>query len=226
MAEVVDAPLGLGGVTMPPPPPAGPPPGASEPASSAGMGGGQKVAIGAAVAGVVALFGFMALNTGPDHDRQRQIAAGEQAIEAELAATTTAPATMTTTAAPTTSAAPAQDAYAPVDVDRFCKGGLGVATFELRLAAAIADGDFPELVGLVRDRRAGWNGDVDTMSSGAAPILVNDIQQYRQGYDQLFDAVSNSGSLDEVYAKVDRVTLARSTNAAQLVGAQIEFACE
>ena len=101
-----------------------------------------------------------------------------------------------------------------------------MATFELRLAAAIADGNFPELAGLVRDRRAGWNGDVDTMSSGAAPILVNDIQQYRQGYDQLFDAVASSGNMDEVYAKVDRVALARSTNAAQQVGAQVEFECE
>jgi hypothetical protein len=189
------------------------------------MGTGQKVAIGGAVAVVLGLFGFMALNTGPDHSRQRQIDAGERAIEAELAATTTAPPT-TTTAVPTTTAAPAQDVYAPVDVDRFCQGGLGVATFELRMAAAIADGDFAELEGLVRDRRAGWNGDVDTMSSGAAPTLVDEIEQYRTGYDQLFDAVASSGSMDEVFGKVDQVTLAKSTNAARQVGAQIEFECE
>jgi len=184
------------------------------------------VLIGGAVAAVIALFGFMAVNTGPDAEREQELAAKEAAIEAELGTTTAPKPTTTTSPSVTTTAAPAQDAYSPVDVARFCQGGLGVSTFELRLAAAIADGDFGEVTGLVRDRRAGWNGDLDTMSSGAAPILVDDIARYRQGYDLLFDAIDSSSSLDEAYGKIDRVTLARATNAAKQVGAQVEFECK
>lgn len=221
-AEVVDSPLGLGDATLPPLPP--PPSGADRAASGAagGMGTGQKVMIGGAVVAVVALFGFMAVNTGPDEERERSIAAKEAAIEAELDATT-APAS--TTAAPTTTAAASPDAYAPVDVDRFCQGGLAVATFELRLAAAIADQDFGELTGLVAERRAAWGGDVTTMASGAAPILVNDIDLYRRGYDQFFDAITSSSTMEEASTKFDRLALVRSTNAAQEVGAQVEFEC-
>lgn len=222
---------GLPPTSLPPTGPAGAagpalPAGPGAPGPTTGLATGQKVLIGGAVAAVVALFGFMAINTGPDREREQELAAKEAAIEAELG-TTTAPKSTTTTspAAPTTDP-PAQDAYSPVDVQRFCQGGLGVATFELRLAAAIADGNFDEVTGLVRDRRAGWNGDLDTMSSGAAPILVDDIARYRQGYDLLFDAIDSSSSLDEAYGKIDRVTLARATNAAKQVGAQVEFACK
>lgn len=199
---------------------------ASGPAGGAGLPTGQKVLIGGAVAAVIALFGFMAVNTGPDAEREQELAAKEAAIEAELGTTTAPKPTTTTSPSATTTAPPAQDAYSPVDVDRFCQGGLGVATFELRLAAAIADGDFGEVTGLVRDRRAGWNGDLDTMSSGAPPILVDDIARYRQGYDLLFDAIDSSSSLEEAYGKIDRVTLARATNAAKQVGAQVEFECK
>ncbi|WP_421119465.1 hypothetical protein ACE2AJ_19240 [Aquihabitans daechungensis] len=231
VAQVVDSPLGLGDATLPPTPPPPPPsvvggPGPVAPGStgSTGMGTGQKVMIGGAVVAVIALFGFMAVNTGPDEERERAIAAKEAAIEAELDATTVP--SSTTAATPTTTAAGTADAYAPVDVDRFCQGGLAIATFELRLAAAIADADFAELTGLVRDRRAAWGGDVATMAAGAAPILVNDIELYRSGYDRFFDAVTNSASLDEAYAKIDRMELVRSSNAAEEVGAQVEFECQ
>ena len=110
-------------------------------------------------------------------------------------------------------------------MDRFCQGGLAVATFELRLAAAIADQDFGELTGLVAERRAAWGGDVTTMASGAAPILVNDIDLYRRGYDQFFDAITSSSTMEEASTKFDRLALVRSTNAAQEVGAQVEFEC-
>lgn len=226
-AQVVDSPLGLADATLPtPPPPAPGAPGAGTPtpASSGGLGTGQKVLIGGVVAAVLALFAFMAVNTGPDEEREQALAETDARLDAEAATSTTPPAPSTTAAPVATTGAP--DAYAPADVDRFCEGGLGIATFELRLAAAIADADFGELSGLVRDRRAGWTSDVETMASGAAPILVNDIELYRAGYERLFDAVEASTTMDQVYASIDRMELIRATNAAQEVGAQISFECE
>ncbi len=215
-----DSPTGFGDAALPAPPP----PGSPSPAPGSGaMGPGQKVLIGGAVVAVIALFGFMLANTGPDESRQQAIAAKEAAIEAELATTAPAP---TTTVTPTTTAVPPPSVDEPVDLERFCRGGLAIATFELRLAAAIADEDFAELSGLVRDRRAAWGDDVATMASGAAPALVHDIERYRGGYDEFFDVIASSSTLDEVYTELDHSALTESTDAAREVGAQITVECE
>jgi hypothetical protein len=180
------------------------------------------------VAAVIALFAFMALNTGPDEEREQSIAAKERELDIELAAPTTAPRATTTLVAPappiTTPSAP--DFYEPVDLEQFCRGGLAITTFELRLVAALTDDDFAELRSLVRDRRAGWEDDIRTMAAGAAPSLANDIALYQRGYAEYFDAISTSGSIEEAYAAVDRMTIVRASNAYDEFRKQVVFECE
>ncbi|MGN6693130.1 MAG: hypothetical protein ACTHN0_03055 [Aquihabitans sp.] len=211
-------------VFAPPPPDVVPAPPVSTSAGS-GFGTGQKVVIGAVVLGVVALFGFMAMNTGPDRSRQQAMADRDTELEAGLNATT-APIAATTDVPATTTAPPTPSAYDVVDVGSFCSGGLSVSTMDLRLAAALADEDFAELTGIVRDRRAGWDDDMARLTAGAPPILLNDIELYRTGYDAFFDAVASSTSLDEAYSKVDRLQLAKAGNAGQEIGTQIANECD
>ncbi|HWJ96615.1 MAG TPA: hypothetical protein VNQ33_00565 [Acidimicrobiales bacterium] len=219
-AAPAGAPSPASGGPLPPPP--DPVPGAA-PASAPGFGTGQKVLIGAVVVGVIALFGFMAVNTGPDKERQQALATKQAELEADLNATTAPIAT--TTEAPATPAAP-PTAYDIVDVTRFCKGGLGITTFELRLAAALADQDFEELSSIVRDRRAAWSDDVASLVESAPPILVDDIELYRDGYNTFFDAVASSSSMEQAYRKVDRMQLIKAGNAGQEVSTQIANECK
>lgn len=221
MAEVVDAPFGLADVTLPPPPAApASPTNADE--DEPRFARSQVAAIAVAVVLVVGLFGFMVANTGPDKEREQEIASGEAAIQAEIkATTTTAP---TTTATPTTEP-PAQDVYEAVDVDKFCEGGLRISTFELRLAAGLLDGDMGEVQDLVATRRADWRTDVDLLAQGAAPTYLNDIEKYRAGYEKFFDAIASSSTVEDAYAKVDRLELVRAANAGQEFSTQIEFLC-
>jgi len=183
------------------------------------------VLIGAVVVGVAALFGFMAMNTGPDEERQQALATKDAELEAELNATTVPIAS--TTEAPATTAAPATpSAYDVVDLTRFCRGGVAIGTLELRLTAAIADQDFSELRAIVQDRRAAWDADVADLVAGAPPILANDIELYRTGYSAYFDAVSSSSTMEQTYSKVDRMQLVKASNAAIEIGTQISNECE
>lgn len=220
-AEVVDAPFGLGDVTLPPPPPTKP--------STADADGdeprfarSQLAAIAVAVVLVVGLFGFMVANTGPDKEREQEIASGQAEIEAEIETAATAP---TTTEAPTTTVAPAPDVYEAVDVDKFCEGGRGIGSFELRLAAALVDADIADAQNLVATRGDAWRSSVDLLASGAAPTYLNDIEKYRAGYEKFFDAITSSSSVEDAYAKVDRMELIRASNAGQEFSTQIEFLC-
>lgn len=211
----------------PPPPDPGPTSSEVAPASSgSGFGTGQKVLIGAVVAGVLALFAFMAVNTGPDERREQALAAKDAELDADRSATTLRTTTTTAPPAATTAPPPTPSAYDVVDVDRFCAGGLGIATLELRLAAALGDQDFAELSSIVRDRRNAWNDDVASVLAGAPPILVDDVERYRDGYVAFFDAVAGSSSLDQAYAKVDRMQLLKAGNAGQEVSTQIANECE
>lgn len=229
-AEVVDDPSGLENVTLPPAPPPPPKPkvapDGSTPTGPGGLGRGQLVALGVVGLLVVGLFGFMIANTGPDKGKEQELAAKERELEADLERTTIAPTTTTTEPQATTTDEPAQDAYSVVDKDKFCAGGVAVATFELRLMAAMADQDFAELSSLVRDRRAGWERDVEVLKAGAPPIYVNDIEMYAAADIKFFDAVASSSSLAEASSKVDRVEMVKAANAAEEFQKQVQFECQ
>jgi hypothetical protein len=228
--------VGIEGATLPPTPPTTWPSGGGAPPSAGPVAGdgtgaeggwsnGQKVVLAAVALLVMGLFGYMVINTGPDRERERAILAADEAIERDraAAATSTTEATTTTEAA-TTTVAP--NAYAPTDVEAFCRGGLAVATFELRLVAAIVDADFAEVRAIVVDRRAAWHDDLRVMASGAPPIQIDDIERYEAGYVAFFDAIEASRTLEEAYSIVDELTLARASNAGQEWGRLVTFHCE
>lgn len=222
---------GPGGAVPPYQPPFGPPPGSGPAAPpSGGMSTGQKVLIGGVIAAVIALFAFMAMNTGPDKEREEALAEQNADLVEDLESTTTAPAEQetvpTTTAAPTPAPTqPAIDPDEPVDTDRFCDGGLAITTFELRLTAAISDTDYGELKGLVLERRAAWSDDVGTLAAGAPPALVNDIEEYRGGYNVFFDAIESSSAMGEAYDKIDPDVLTDAATAGQAINEYINSEC-
>jgi hypothetical protein len=63
------------------------------------------------------------------------------------------------------------------------------------------------------------------LTAGAPPILLNDIELYRSGYNAFFDAVASSTSLDQAYSKIDRLQLAKAGNAGQEISTQIANEC-
>lgn len=169
---------------------------------------------------VASLFGYMVTNTGPDASREQQLAAearaDDQRPEPMVATTaTTAPATTTT----------ALNRTVPRDEAVFCEGGLVVAAIDLRLAAAVFDQDFAELSELAVERRDEWRSSLDLMAMGAPAMYLDEIDQYRSGYEQWFAAIASSSGIDAASAKVTPMALARASNAGQEFGRQIGFYC-
>lgn len=205
-----------------PPPPPGPPPTGGD--DQDGWSMGQKVAVGVVALLVVGLFGFMLANTGPDAERERELALADQRIEREReeaarTSTTTVPETTTTTAAPE----PGRNDV--VDLEAFCTGNVGIGTFELRMVAAIGDEDFADLRAVVRDRSAGWRESVDLIQRGAPRALHDEIDTYRTAYEQYFEAISTSSDFEALEGKVDELTMARASSAGQQINAQFSFHC-
>lgn len=182
-------------------------------------------AIGVVGVLVVGLFAFMVSNTGPDKKREQAIAADQKRLEDELdTATTDAPKTTTTRPAPATTAPKGVDDV--VDLERFCRGGIAISTFELRIVAAEGDKDYGELAQLVRDRRSRWQSDVALMASGAAPMYKNEIARYEAAYDEFFDAVESSSSFTQLAGKIDRIEMLKAVNGANEFGTQISYLCK
>lgn len=204
------------------PPPAGPPVTGGDEGDGWSMG--QKVAVGVVALLVVGLFGFMLANTGPDAERERELALADQRIEREReeaarTSTTTVPETTTTTAAPE----PGRNDV--VDMEAFCTGNVGIGTFELRMAAAIGDGDYGELTEIVRDRSTAWREALDLVERGAPRALQDEIDTYRDAYERYFEAVATSGSFEALAGKVDDLAMARAASAGQQINAQFSFHC-
>jgi len=198
------APMAYGAPGVPPMPTPGP-------VASGGTSTGQKVLIGGVIAAVLALFAFMAVNTGPDEERQDAIEASDAAAERE---------------AGNVDPASSADVDGPVDVAEFCRGGRGIMPIELRIAAAITDDDFPELQAVIRERREAWSEAVDAMAAGASPAVADDVEAYRSGYLTYFEAIESSSSLLDLQRNLDRDAIAGSTRAGQAINAEIAAECQ
>jgi hypothetical protein len=223
-------------------PPAGAPPGAMPPgpmppgamplgsippppAGEEGWSTGQKVAIGIVALLVVGLFGFMLANTGPDAERERELALADERIEREreqaaLTTTTAAPTTV-----PATTTTTGRGANEVADLEAFCAGGLGIAPLEVRLMAAVIDGDLQEMVQVVRDRRADWTAAVDQLRASGPTSLHDELDTYRSVYDRFLDAIAASPTIDALYQGFSEAELDRGSAAGQAVAAQVTFHC-
>lgn len=224
--------------TPPPPPP--PPSGVDAPAAGApvvdpddrsGFGPGQLAVLGVLVVAVVALFGFMVVNSGPDPERVREIADADpidpaaERREAEAAAgidpTTTEPVETTTTAA----GAAAPDPYVPLDLEAFCRGGRAFADEAESLSVAFVTEDIATMRAWVADHRQAWDDSLSTLAAGAPPINADDLMAFRGMWDEAFDAVNTYDTYEAADGSVDSLDLARANARFREVGQLVAFHC-
>lgn len=204
----------------PPPPPSGAAAAASAPASPTGPGGlsrGQLAALGVVGVLVLGLFGFMVLNTGPDHARQQALAQ-----QAKSATTVTFQASTTseppTTEPPTPTSAAGPDRYAVRDRTAFCDAARVVTAFELRLTAEAVDGGFEGFKQLGAQDQEKWRTAVVTLR-GTGPIaLESDLDQYLRLYTDMFEAAAESTTKEQFAQRIDAAAL---TDLAQGPGRRI-----
>lgn len=219
------------GAGAPPSPPGSglaPPPAPPRPPRPTGPGGftrPQLIALGTVLVLVVGLFGYMVATSGPDAEREREIAAGELEPDPtepeDLSSTTVA---TTTTAAPEPTVA--QDLTVPTDEVVFCAGGRTVVAFHLRISAALVDQDEAELQGVARDRRQEWDGALDQVSVGGPPALVDEVERYQVGVGRWLDALAAGASLAEAEQQANGIEFLRALNAGDEFIRQVGFYCE
>ena len=228
------APIGTFAASFPgATPPVAPPPGplgseGAEPRISRGQIG-AIVAVGVLV---LALFGYMVANTGPDTKREQAIAAGEKALSADADVTAVGP---TTTAPNTSSDAPATTSPAltttTLDPDEardrtaFCSAARTLTSFELHLAAAEVDKDFPELSSLVRSDRATWAAAVATLRRAGPPRTISALDQYAALYHDFLDAVAASSSFPDLGAHIDLERLKEAPTIAAPINGAFRTVC-
>ncbi|MCA9712802.1 MAG: hypothetical protein KDK70_43635, partial [Myxococcales bacterium] len=147
-------------------------------------------AVAVVAVAVLGLFGYMVANSGPDEERAQAIAdadpidpaaerlAAEQA--AGIDATTTVPAETTTT----TGEAAAPDAYAPLDLDAFCRGGRSFLTLIEQLGPILDGRDLGSLQRWIGDNRQAWDDSLSTLAAGAPPIQADDLVAWRSVWDE------------------------------------------
>jgi hypothetical protein len=64
------------------------------------------------------------------------------------------------------------------------------------------------------------------MRAGAPPDNHNDIDEYRDGYRELFGIVRSTSTLEEAFTTMGESRLSQTVMAGQRLTDQIEFACE
>jgi hypothetical protein len=194
---------------------------------------------------VVALFGWMVVNTGPSDEQKERIEASKQATEPDEDASgvlggglgadgidgddgPTAPEPDgPATTRPVTTEPPASesDPYVPVDRAGFCDGAASVLAFELRFSAAMVEQDRDVLLEVLDSESGPWEIAVDQMRGGAPPDNHNDIDDYRDGYRELFAIVRSTSTLEEAFTTMGESRLSKTVMAGQRLTAQIQFAC-
>ncbi len=236
-----------------PPPGAQPSPAAvAESAPATGIGGltkGQVVALAVVGVLVVALFGWMVLNTGPSEAQKDRVEASKRtALEPDDAAddevgavigsvgvedepgegvtgsgSSGSPASVpATTATPTTAAGP--DPYEAVDVGRFCAGARGIAAFELRFSAAVLEADRAAVLAILDEEGPAWEAAVAETRAGAPPDNHNDIDAYHAGYVSLFGTLRSADTLEDAYRDWSR-TRAETVLAGKRLNDQVTYLC-
>ena len=162
------------------------------------------------VLAVVALFGFMFVNTGPDADKQAQLRAQERAAE-ETSATYVPPTVTTTEPEASTTEVddtePARDEKSPRNLALYCAGARGIGAFEYRLMAASVEQDVEEMRSTIDEGAADWEDAVADLQAGAPPRFDDVIASYQQTYRQMFEAVRGAGDLDSLRRALDGLGL-------------------
>lgn len=180
---------------------------------------GQIGLIGTLVVAVVALFGFMVANTGPDEGRQRALAADDPPARPACAGSDAAicgdssesgvPAATPGSSEPILDGSTTLPAWAPADVKGFCGGARATTAFDLRITAALLERDLGAIRQVITDGRAEWSLAVAQMHDGAPASARDDIALYRSQMEALFGAVDASATIDDLWGRFgeDQATL-------------------
>jgi hypothetical protein len=210
-----------------------------------GLGAGQIAVLAVVGILVVGLFGWMVTNTGPSDEQKARIEASKKATEPDEhaggvlggglgadgidgGAGPTAPggdAPVSTTPATTAPPTSGPDPFVPADRAAFCDGAASVLAFELRFSAAMVEQDRDALVEVLDTETGSWETAVDEMRGGAPPDNHNDIDDYRDGYRELFGIVRSTPTLAEAFVTMGESRLSETVMAGQRLTDQIEFAC-
>jgi hypothetical protein len=144
---------------------------------------------------VVALFGFMVVNTGPDEGRRRALAVEDGPAVPACAGSDAAVCTGSSTL-PDGSGDPGRPggaddgagrtgttlpAWAPIDADLFCSGARGATAFDLRIMAALLEEDVARLRTVVSEDGDAWRRAADQLAAGAPRSAQDDVALYRAG---------------------------------------------
>jgi hypothetical protein len=175
---------------------------------------------------VVALFGFMVANTGPDEGRRRALAVDDGPVVPACAGSdaavcnpsSTVPGGRTDAGRPGEADGGGEDpgvsattlpAWAPSDADAFCSGARGTTAFDLRIMAALLEEDVVRLRTVITQDADAWRRSVDALAAGAPRSAQDDVALYRSQMEGLIDAVGTSTSLADFRARfgADRARL-------------------
>ena len=234
-----------GAPSFPPPPIEGPPRAQvlgpatiDDPISPRGKGSfatSQLLMVGGAVALAVALFVYMAANTGGDRPAAQEVGPAPTTTAPASVATTDPPVTSITIAAPSTTTTVQEEEAPPTtrihrhelrDTATFCRGAQQVMPMELRIAAVGLEADWLGLQEAVRADRATWEIGVADLLEGGTEALQDDIALYRDSYTGLFDRILAAPSTTAIIASFEDFDHASLQGAAYNLNWTIQKHCQ
>ena len=168
----------------------------------------QLAMVASVVVLMVALFGYMTVNSGPNKQREQQIAATNKRLDAQPMVTF---ATIPPTTAPSASTSmvfrpvPGQLLTDPAAIARFCGAARHLVAFELRITAGEIESDWRAARAAIVTGRASWEQAVSDMIASGTPNAQVDLVVYRSTYHALFAAVLGSGSAADAVAGIRNV---------------------
>lgn len=174
-------------------------PGEGDP-SRGGSRSGAVVGIAVAVIASLALFGFMAVNSGPDKEREAQLEREAAIQDAKDAKAYEAGGTVGGSAAgePAPTAAP----NVPTDIGRFCRAGLALHDHSTDLSAKINADDYEGTKATMIAGLDRWKANVAEMRATLPSEAAEKGRIYEEFYGNFYLTWINSASIDDLRPKV------------------------